>query len=347
VALTDDQKAMLRLLAQREQGYPDIAALTGQSVEEVRRKVSAAVEALGGAEAPAEDQRAMLRLLAQREEGYADIAALTGQSVDEVRSKVAVALEELGGGQPASRPVSPAPAETSKPAPAPKESTPAAPKPASPKPAAKPPRPRPGRPSLPADRSAVWGLGAGLAVVLVLVILLATGVLGGGGSDSNSEPSEATSGNSEGQASGKPQPTKAVLEAVGGGNAKGLALFGRENKQVLLLIQATGLEPSPQNKSYVVSLAKSGGERLPVVVTSVPANGRLEGSFKVEPPVLGLLASGWDTMEVSLVSNGELNSAVKNATNTKQAPEFGGEDALRGTVTGAIVEAGEKGEVRP
>jgi hypothetical protein len=336
--LTDDQRAMLKLLAQREQGYPDIAALTGQSVEQVRSKVSAAVEALSGAQAPAEDQRAMLRLLAQREEGYADIAALTGQSVEEVRSKVAVALEELGGAPPASPPSAPAAPE---PAPAPKEPQAASPKQASPKPAAKPPRVRPGRPKLPADRSAVWGLGAGLAVVLILVILLATGVLGGGGDGSSSE------GESEGQASGNPKPTKAVLEAVGGGDAKGLALFGRENEKVLLLVQATGLEPSPGGKSYTVSLAKGPDERLPLVATSVSGNGRLEGSFQIAPQVLGLLAAGWDTMEVSLVSNGELSTALKAARSAKQAPSYEGVDALRGTVTGAIVEAGEQGEVRP
>ena len=39
MALSDDQKAMLRLLAQREQGYEDIAALMGLSVDEVRAKV--------------------------------------------------------------------------------------------------------------------------------------------------------------------------------------------------------------------------------------------------------------------------------------------------------------------
>ncbi len=39
VGLSDDQKAMLRLLAQREQGYEDIAALMGLSVDEVRAKV--------------------------------------------------------------------------------------------------------------------------------------------------------------------------------------------------------------------------------------------------------------------------------------------------------------------
>jgi len=46
MALSDDQKALLRLLAQREQGYDDIAALKGLSVDEVRAEVRAAIAAL-------------------------------------------------------------------------------------------------------------------------------------------------------------------------------------------------------------------------------------------------------------------------------------------------------------
>ena len=44
--LTDDQRALLRLLAQREEGYEDIAALKGRSVEEVRAEVKAALAQL-------------------------------------------------------------------------------------------------------------------------------------------------------------------------------------------------------------------------------------------------------------------------------------------------------------
>ncbi len=44
--LSDDQKAMLRLLAQREQDYEDIGALMGLSVEEVRAKVREALDQL-------------------------------------------------------------------------------------------------------------------------------------------------------------------------------------------------------------------------------------------------------------------------------------------------------------
>ena len=46
MALSDDQRALLRLLAQREQGYEDIAALKGKSVEDVRAEVREAIAAM-------------------------------------------------------------------------------------------------------------------------------------------------------------------------------------------------------------------------------------------------------------------------------------------------------------
>ena len=46
--LSDDQKAMLRLLAQREEGYEDIAALTGLSGGEVRTRVRDSLAELDG-----------------------------------------------------------------------------------------------------------------------------------------------------------------------------------------------------------------------------------------------------------------------------------------------------------
>lgn len=45
MALTDDQRAMLRLLAQSEEGYEDIAALKGVSVEQVKAEVRDALTA--------------------------------------------------------------------------------------------------------------------------------------------------------------------------------------------------------------------------------------------------------------------------------------------------------------
>jgi hypothetical protein len=51
VALSDDQKAMLRLLAQREQGYDDLASLMGLNVDDVRARVKEALEELDREEA--------------------------------------------------------------------------------------------------------------------------------------------------------------------------------------------------------------------------------------------------------------------------------------------------------
>jgi hypothetical protein len=50
--LSDDQRALLRLLAQREEGYGDIAALKGLSVEQVRAEVKAALAELEAAGEP-------------------------------------------------------------------------------------------------------------------------------------------------------------------------------------------------------------------------------------------------------------------------------------------------------
>jgi len=55
VALTDDQRAMLRLLAQRgEEGYEDIAALMGITVDEVRQRVKEALVEVAEPEATPE-----------------------------------------------------------------------------------------------------------------------------------------------------------------------------------------------------------------------------------------------------------------------------------------------------
>jgi hypothetical protein len=366
VGLTDDQKAMLRLLAQREQGYGDIAAHTGQSVDDVRGKVKEAVAALEGDTAPADDQKAILRLLAQREEGYGDIAALTGQSVDDVRGKVSAALADLGAGgsgEPASKsePTKDRPSKPKEPAksePAAEEApiakaTPAPPKaaPTVPKPASKELAPERGRRlKLPEDRGAVYGLGAGLAVVLILVILLATGALGGSGEDSGSSSGgevESTVASGNDASSESVKPTHAVLKAVDGSSAGGEALFGKAKKQVVLLVRAKGLKPAPQGKTYTLSLAKSPTERLPLVATQVNKKGEVVGSFPIADQVLGLLASGYDEMELSIVANGELASALKAAKQAKAPPNYTGTDILRGPVTGAIVEAGEQGKVNP
>jgi uncharacterized protein YdbL (DUF1318 family) len=346
VALSEDQKAMLRLLAQREQGYDDIAALTGSSVEEVRAKVKGAIAGLDGSLSG--DQKAMLRLLAQREEGYDDIAALTGSSVEDVRAKVGNALtgldaEAAAGERPAAPekvPEPPPPPPEQRPAPTP--TPPAATRPAARKPA-------PGGLKLPEDKGVRRALAAGCAVVLVIVLLLVTGVLG---DDDSSDSAATTTGgesalnggekNGTSIANGAKEPTEAILEPVDGGDGQGQALFGRTGQKVVVLFGAKGLQQAPQGETYTVSLIRSASERLPLIATSATKSGIISGRFEVAPQVLGLLASGFDTMELSIVPNDELRTALAQARKSKKAPDYGGTAVLRGTVTGPIVEAGEE-----
>jgi hypothetical protein len=357
VALSEDQKAMLRLLAQREQGYEDIAALSGSSVEDVRARVKGAVAGLDGTLSG--DERAILRLLAQREEGYDDIAALSGSSVEAVRAKVKDALAGLEGESAAKEPA--APEKAPKPPPPPPPSPPPPPE-RRPAPAPKPPPPAPGRAAkkvapaglkLPEDRGLRRALAAGGAVVLVIVLLLVTGVLGdddGSSSGSAVTPTGGATALGGGEETGTPaanggkQPTEAILEPVGGGDGEGQALFGRTGQKVVVLFGAKGLQPAPQGQTYTVSLVRSASERLPLIATSATRSGIISGRFEVSPQVLGLLAAGFDTMELSIVPNDELRTALAKARTAKKAPDYGGTPVLRGPVTGPIVEAGEAEE---
>ncbi len=179
---------------------------------------------------------------------------------------------------------------------------------------------------------------------MLLLILFATGAIDIGGGD-DGEGGDAPAAALEGQlpASAVKQTPQAVLEAVDGSEANGRALFGRFKQQVVLLLAVKKLEPSPAGQSYAISLAKSEDERIPIAAAPVGEAGTLSGQFQLPANVLGLLASGYDEMEVSLVVNKELEAALREAQGAKSAPDFEGEDVLRGPVTGRIVELGEEG----
>ena len=290
----------------------------------------------------------MLRLLAQREQGYDDIAALSGSSVEDVRAKVRAALAGLEGEVAGT--TAPAPEKAPAPEPPPPPPAPAKPEKAparvekpAPKPAAK--KLAPGGIKLPEDRGARRALAAGGAVVVILVLLLVTGVLGGD-DDGSDSANTAASGDSTlatevDLPDGGKEPTEAALSAVDGSDATGQALFGRSGQDVVLLLSAKGLRPSPKGQSYTVSLVRSPSQRLPLVATEANESGIVSGRFQIAPQVLGLLAGGFDEMEVSLVDDDVLRAALAQARKSEKAPDYEGTTVLSGTVTGPIVEAGE------
>jgi hypothetical protein len=310
-----------------------------------------------------EDQRAMLRLLAQREQGYEDIAALMGLSVEEVRVKVREALAEVGesGQAPPEATERPEPtAEEPQPPSAPAEEPQPPPtvtakkikveKPLEETPVAPPPKPsstsasRPARIHLPADqRLLAGGLAGAVAVILVLVL-----VLSGGGSSSSPTTTSASSRALGSSKATNTTPTNssltgAVLKPVDGGNAKGLALFGRIKNKVALEVEAQDLEPSATGESYAIWLARSPTSMVPIASTEVGKSGRIAAEYQVPNEVLVFLASGaFDELAVTRVANDQFKSAVAKAKGEKKTPAYTGTGVLRGKVTGPIVGAAAK-----
>jgi hypothetical protein len=346
VALSDEQNAMLRLLASGEQGYADIAALLGQSEDEVRAKVVGALAQLQAEGKPAPDVPPPIP-------GGAKPAA-------EVTPPEPEPVEEVPAG--ADAPAEPVVADSVAPlAPASDSGAPRAtsPKPTPARPAAAPASPPPSGPpsggrtiTLPSGRNA-WLLGGGILaaiVVIVVVILIASG--GGGGNSSSTSSTEATTASEEGKAEeggsekaagGSKEATQAELTAVDGSKAVGLATFGRVKNKLALQVEATGLEPTTEGtNSYTIWLAQSPQKMLPLASTAVKSSGKAAGDvaaeFEVPVEILGYLAKGtFNQLAITRTDDKELEAAIATATKEKKAPAYTGEEVLRGTIKGPIV----------
>jgi len=315
MGLSDDQRAMLRLLAQRgEEGYDDVAALLGLSVEEVRAKVAEALAVLA-------------------EEG-------------------ALAPQGAASESKAEEPPPPAPEPTPPPAPEPEPVAKAEPV-REPKPAAAVPAATKRQPSTPPKISLPSGNGpraaiAAAAVVLVAVIVVLL-VSGSDGSDSSSSSAASTT---SGEASAEPQSTpasntatvtKAVLRPVGGETGTGVAIFGRVKNSLALQVVAKELQPSTSSTEYTVWLAQSPQRMLPLASTDVKADGRIGAQFRVPTEVLAYLANGtFDQLVITRTSNSALEASLAEATKEERAPKYTGTEVLRGTVVGPIVGAAKR-----
>lgn len=314
MGLSDDQRAMLRLLAQREQGYEDIAALMGISVEQVRSRVADALSQL------------------ERE----------GKEAPDVPEPPAAEAEPTPA---APEPAKPAESEEEPPPPEPPKvemPAPPAPEPATP-PAA--PAPSGGSPKLklPSDPAVRAAIAAGVLVVALLAIFLIVNG-GGDGSDSSTATSTAAEsdeggGSSENAAnSGSQRVTKAVLEPVDGSDATGIAIFGRVGKKLALQIEAEGLEPTTKATSYTLWLAQSPQRMLPLAETAVPKSGKIGAQFEVPVELLAYLANEtFDQLVITRTDSAKLKTALETATKEKKTPTYTGTAVLAGTVTGPIV----------
>ncbi len=309
MALTDDQRAMLRLLAQRDEGYEDIAALMGLSVEEVRAKVKEALDQLA-----------------------ADDAAAVGESPAEAPPAPAEPQPKPEPPPPPVEPAAPVAAEPPKPPPPP---------PPAPKPHSAPPS----RVSLPTDPRLRAVIAGGAALVVVLIVLLATDAFGGGGSSSpTTSSSTTTTTTTASNTAGSNRLTQAILAPVDGGNAAGRALFGRVKKTAVLEVIAKGLGPSPPGHSYTVWLYRSPKVSLRIGGVRVNKTGGIAAQFPIPAQLLAYVANGaFDQIDVSLTDDAAYKAEVAQAKKQNRLPRYAGTDVLRGKITGPGVKPASGG----
>jgi len=341
VGLSDDQKAILRLLAQRgEAGYEDLSALMGISAQEVyaRAKGAAAQLEAEGIPAPA-------------------IPEPVGGGGDS--PSVAKDGEAPPGESP---PPSQPPREEA--VPIPEREKPQGPPPELPKGQPKPPLKKELRLL---ENRGLWAILAGVAILVIFLVIVLTS---GGGSDSGGNDFNASSNNAgttatasacedvgkapkaNGKAvaalaaatlkNGGKEATRAVLQPVDGSESGGLAVFGRVKKSLALQVVAEGLSPS-SNCGYTIWLAASEKRMLPLASTKVGKDGRLGTQVEVPVEILAYLANEtFGQIAVTRTDESQLKASLAEATKEKKAPVYTGTEVLRGTVTGPIVGAAQR-----
>jgi hypothetical protein len=308
VALSEDQKAILRLLAQRgAAGYEDLAALLGTSVEDVHARAKGAAEQLESEGIPAP-----------------------------------AVPEPGGGGGRAPEPAAPEPPKAVEPPdlpPHPPEPPNAAPEPPPALPKG-PPKPSLRKELKLLENRGLWAILAGVAIVVLFVVFV---IDPGGGGDSSSTSTSAetaaeTSPETSGTAANGKELTQAVLNPVDGSEASGKAIFGRVKNRLALQVFAEGLQQTGSGESYTIWLAASPQKMLPLASAQVKADGQIRAQIEVPTEILAYLANEtFGQLAITRTDESQLKASLAKATKEKKAPLYTGTEVLRGTVTGPIV----------
>lgn len=307
MALSDDQRAMLRLLAQREQGYEDIAALMGLSVDDVRAKVREALAQL-------EDE---------------------GVAAPSLPPEPAVAAEPPPA---AAKPLAPGPEAQPEPAAASVHPPGQPPAPA---------KPRDRGMLIAIGGGIAGMIVIVVLAVLLISNSGGDSDGGEATTAANSPANEESRGSTAQAVSGSKEPTVATLEAVDGSDAAGEALFGRVEDSLALGIKAEGLEPNPKGSVYMIWLAESPQRMLPLTALAVPKTGRVNAQYAVPTESVVYLASGeFDMLVLTRANNAQLRASLERANREKDVPAYTGTPVLEGTVEGPIVGAQARLEAR-
>jgi hypothetical protein len=308
VPLSDDQKAILRLLAQRgEQGYEDLSALMGISAGEVYTRAQGAAGQL-------------------EEEGIP--APAIPEPAGGVGNSPSVAKD--GEAPPGESPTPTVPAEPK----------------ALPKGEPKPPLKR--ELKLLEGRGLWAILAGAAIVIVFLVIILVGGGGGGSDSSTTTTASGKVTGKAvealeKAAAKSGKEVTKAVLNPVDGSEASGVAVFGRVKNKLALQVFAEGLNETESGEDYTIWLAASQTKMLPLASSPVNKDGRISAQVEVPVEILAYLANEtFGQIAITRTDESQLKASLAKATKDKQAPLYTGTEVLRGSVTGPIVGAAKR-----
>jgi len=255
--------------------------------------------------APRPDQRVMLQLLVERGQSYADLAHTLGVSEAEVRRRAHAALDELAGPEPVAR-----------------REPPTAVAPPTP-----PERSRSGYlealRAMPKRRKQVAIALAALAPLALVVVLAASGVFGG---DDESQP-----------LSGEEVLTVQLEPLDESSQASGVAAFGLldpAQEIPIVQVEARGLEPSGEGRSYVAWLYNSTRDVFPIAQDVSGPEGRLSTRTPLPAEVAGAIPN-FRFVDLTLARDRAIDRALRRISEGKTAPQVG-KSVLRGAINLAV-----------
>jgi hypothetical protein len=301
--LQGDQRALLKLLCERDQSYEDISGLLGVPADEVRERARAALTEIGGSDPDGGDVPLTDFLLGQADPiGRAD-AVRHLQADPESRAMAERIQAGLALVAPAARqPTLPEPRGKRRRAALPDES-------ADPHPPA----------DLPAGSDAersrsqtrLFAALALLGVVLVVVIMAIAGVFSGSGSDTTTATTATTPDQGD--------RVSVSLRPVGGSGVAGTAVFGIAGDQQLSVdMDVQGLDPSPgKNDSYVVWMMVGDAKGFPIDRIEADENGAFSGQLSVPSSIALTVGSQATSVRISSTSEAAIQSGIDEAVKQK------------------------------
>ena len=330
--LSADQRAMLQLLLERGQGYPELAALLAVEEAEVRDRARQALQALAGADP---DRRAPLTdyLLGQSDPiDRADaVRHLRDDPEDHGLARELVAmLRELYPEADLPR----LPGEPRQGRFARRRATSTA---ASEAPSAEPKRPGTGL----SQRQTRLVIVLGSAAVLLIAVIL--GVTGAFGGDDEEAPASAETTDAESTTADETGDELAVIDLrpTSGGDARGQVVIGVGTAgQPYADLTVEGLEPATGDNAFVLWLMLNRKTGYPVSAVGVPASGQLNDRYAI-PSSVAAVAARTKFVDISLTSRRGLRREILEAAEAvNPVIPYTGESVLRGAVSRAPAPAG-------